>query len=504
MWPQAFLTISLFILFTGVQAESSKSILDFGAKGDGKNLCTEAIQAAINAVHNDGGGTVVVPSGYFLTGTIQLKSNVNLHLKKNAWLVGSTNIEDYYSLSKTTATYQWPSLIVANNASHVSITGKGNIDGQGKELALNIDDKFYAGQLDSSLYQLKEKRPVAHVRPMLLQFVNCLYVGIKDVNLYNASSWVQTYDLCKFVSIDGIKVMSTSYWNNDGIDIVDCHNVRISNCFVNSSDDGICLKSYKRRNNEVAINDSITITNCIVRSSASAVKLGTSSYGGFKNIDISDIKVYDTYRSAIAIESWENGIVENVKVKNVRSWNTGNAIFIRLGSRHGFDQTSPGSIKNVQISNVKATVPYRQPDWAYELRGPALPFFHNIFPASIVGLEDLPVEEIMLEDIKLTYPGGGNAAYANAPIDRLNEIPENASDYPEFSMFGELPAWGLYVRHASGITMRNIRLKAKNPDYRYPVVFDDVKNSKIEALVVKGERKKKDIILNNSDVPKQN
>lgn len=496
------LTVYILFIFTGVHAEKTISILDYGAIGDGKKLCTKEIQAAIDAVHDDGGGTVIVPSGYFLTGTVRLKSNVNLHLKRNAWLVGSTNDSNYYGLSKTTATYQWKSLIIALNATHISITGKGNIDGQGKELALNIDDKFYAGKLDSSLYQMKERRPVAHVRPMLLQFISCQYVGVKDVNLYNASSWVQTYDLCQHVSIDGVKVMSTSYWNNDGIDIIDCQNVNVSNCFINSSDDGICLKSYKRRNGAYSINDSIAIKNCVVRSSASAVKLGTSSYGGFKNIKITNIKVYDTYRSAIAIESWENGVIENVSVNNVRAWNTGNAIFIRLGSRHGFEKTTPGSIKNVQIRNIRATVPYRQPDWDYELRGPALPFFHNIFPSSVVGIEGLPVTDILLENIKITYPGGGNAAYANAPIDRLNEVPENAADYPEFSMFGELPAWGLYVRHTSGITLRKVRIKAKNRDYRYPVVFDDVKNSKIESLKVRGERKKKDIILYNSDTPK--
>lgn len=470
------------------------NIIDYGAVPDGITTNTLAIQNAINSASADSNGNVIIPKGRFVTGTIELKSGVTLHLSKGAVLLGSVNILDYYFLSQTTATYHWKSLILAVAARDVKITGQGIIDGRGSQLALNIDSLFYSGQLDSSLYQLKEKRPVAHARPQLLQFVKCKNVTISNLTIKNAASWVQTYDLCHNVLIDKIRVESVAYWNNDGIDIIDCKKVRITNSYINSSDDGICLKSYKRKNDFLAICDSIYVSNCTIRSSASAVKLGTSSFGGFKNIVIENIKVYDTYRSAIALESWETGILENILVQNVKATNTGNAIFIRLGKRDKFNHLPMGTLKNVIIKNISASIPYRQPDFNYPLRGPILPYFHNIFPVSITGIPEGKVENVLLENIKITYPGNGLKIYAYSPITRLNEIPENEGDYPEFSMFGELPAWGIYVRHVDDLTMRNVKMKIKQPDYRPAMVFDDVSNLFLDNCKIKGDKKTETIV----------
>ena len=140
------------------------------------------------------------------------------------------------------------------------------------------------------------------------------------------------YDQCENIIIDSVRTDSDAYWNNDGIDIQDCKNVRITNCFVNSADDGICLKSQSPEH----YCDNIYIANCTVRSSASAIKFGTVSHGGFKNVTIENIKVYDTFRSAVAIECVDGGTLENVLVDNVQAVNTGNAIFIRLGKRNQY------------------------------------------------------------------------------------------------------------------------------------------------------------------------
>jgi polygalacturonase len=477
------------------------NIVDFGAIGDGETLNTVAFQKAIDKASTNGNGRIIVPKGRYLTGTINLKTGVELHITKHAVVLGSTEVTDYYAVSKTSATYNWKSLIIANRADNITISGEGTIDGQGKQLALNIDDLFYNGLLDSGLYQFKEKRPMAHARPQILQFVNCKNVKVCNITIRNAASWVQTYDLCYIVEIDNISVESVSYWNNDGIDIIDSRNVRITNSHINSSDDGICLKSYKRRNGSNAICDSIYIANCTVRSSASAVKLGTSSFGGFRNVIIENIKVYDTYRSAIALEMWESGILENILVQNVKAVNTGNAIFIRLGKRSVYNKLPTGSLRNVVIKNVKAFVPFAQPDYSYELRGPALPYFHNVFPISITGIPNKHVDNIRLENISVTYPGRGNQAYANSPIARLNDIPEQIGDYPEFSMFGELPAWGLYVRHTDNLSIKNLKVKIKNPDYRPAIVLDDVKKLKLDLITVKGDNKTTDIIYHNTVIP---
>ena len=465
------------------------NVLDYGATPDGKTHCTSNIQSAVNAANKNGGGRVVIPKGKFLSGSIILKSNVELHLQKEAVLLGSLNPDHYIKFN------WWKALVIASKQENISITGPGEINGQGREISLHLDSLFHAGKIDSFNYNFVEKRPMYRIRPQLIDFGNCKNVTVKNVFLRNAACWVQNYDKCENVIIDSVRVYSDAYWNNDGLDISDCKNVRVTNSIFNSADDGICLKSHSDKH----FCDNIYIANCIVRSSASAIKFGTKSEGGFKNVTIEHIKVYDTFRSAIAIESVDGGFLEDVLINDVVAKNTGNAIFIRLGNRKRKRTEGAGTLKNVTIKNVKVEVAFKRPDYGYDIRGPELPFFHNIFPSSITGLPGHPVENVFLENIEIIYPGRGNKGLAYVPLSRLDAIPEQEAMYPEFSMFGELPAWGFYVRHMDGLTMKNIKLSISSPDYRRAFVFDDVKNLDIKSLTIEGEKKQKHIILNNTE-----
>ncbi len=479
-----FLWLPLLFLTASLLPAQDFDIQDYGAVGDGVTMNTVAIQQAIDAAHDAGGGRVVVPKGRFLSGTILLKSNVELHLEKKATLLGSTDPGDYLKLNR------WMGLVMADGETNIGISGKGTLDGQGAALALHVDSLFYDGHIDSSQYELKNRRPIAPLRPQIIEFVDCKEVRVTDVTIRNAASWVQSYDLCVGLVIDGITVDSDAYWNNDGIDVTDSKNVRIVNCDINASDDGICLKSY--RIDRVNLCDSVYIGHCRVRSSASAVKFGTASYNGFRNVVVEDIKVYDTFRSAIALEVVDGGLLENVVVDGIKAKNTGNAIFIRLGEKNR--KYPVGTLRNVVIRNVEVDVPAGIPDEDYAIRGPALPFFHNVFPSSIVGIPGHQVENVVLENITINYPGGGNKAYAYASLSRLDQIPEKEHDYPEFSMFGELPAWGFYVRHANGIVFRNVTLKIRKKDYRPAFVFDDVQGLTMENWRVVGDEKEKKVV----------
>ncbi|HAP02130.1 MAG TPA: glycoside hydrolase, partial [Bacteroidetes bacterium] len=266
-----FTILFFFLLFIqNILFAQDYNILNYGAKADGKIFNTQSIQSAIDAANKNGGGRVIIPEGIFLTGSIILKSNVELHLEEKAVLLGSTKRDDYKKLNR------WRALILADNQNNISITGKGKIDGQGRRLALNIDSLFYIGQLDSASYNFADKRPSHLVRPQLIEFVQCKNIVVKNISLCNAACWVQTYDQCSNILLDSVTVNSDAYWNNDGIDIQDCHNARITNCTINSADDGICLKSQSTEH----YCDSIYISNCSVRSSASAIKFGTVSHGG--------------------------------------------------------------------------------------------------------------------------------------------------------------------------------------------------------------------------------
>lgn len=482
-----FIISIYFVVIASTLSAKEFNILDYGAVADGKTLNTTFIQATIDAAYKIGGGTVHIPKGKFLTGSIQLKSNVILNLSKDAELIGSINPDDYFQLKR------WKALIIADSETNISIIGPGKIDGQGRALALAIDALFYEGKMDSSDYHFAHNRPREYMRPQLIEFVNCKNVTIKNITLLNGASWLQTYERCTNVSIENITVRSDAFWNNDGLDIVDCKNVRITNCDINSADDGICLKSASPE----FICDSIYISNCKIRSSASAIKFGTVSHGGFRNVHIENIQVYDTYRSALAIECVDGGVLENIFVNHINAINTGNAIFIKLGDR---TKRGDGSVlRNIEIKNMIVEIASHRPDSEYEIIAPDVSFPHNIFPSSITGMPGNKVENILLENIEIKYPGKGNNALANLPISRLNDVPENGSSYPEYTMFGELPAWAFYIRHVQGIQIRNVKVSIENADYRPAFVFDDVQNLLIENLKITGDEKQQQIILHHTE-----
>jgi len=496
-----FITLLIHLFSFGFESNAQRLQKDFlitsyGAKSDEKTINTIAIQKAIDAAFKNKGGRVVFPKGNFLSGSIILKSNVTLYFEEGCVLLGSTNPKDYPNMifegrpdSPKKDDNSQMALIIAHKAKNIALKGKGTIDGQGLQLALNIDSLHHAGITVDPKYSLRRNRPSETMRPKLFRFSQCESIVIEGLKAGEASCWGLSFELCHNLVLNNLKIVNRSYWNNDGIDITDCKNVRVTNCDIDAADDGICLKSYYPG----FYNDSVYIANNTIRSSASAVKFGSASFGGFKNVIIKDVKVYDTFRSAIAIESVDGAFIENIDVSNINAVNTGNAVFIRLGNRTG---DKPGSIRNVSIKNIKIQVPFDRPDINYDLRGPEVDFFHNPFPSSIVGLKGHNIENVVLENIEINYPGRSSKGMAYIPLNRLHQVPEAAQDYPEFSMFGELPAYGFYVRHANGISLKNIKLTLDDADFRPAFVFDDVQNINMQDINFP-EAKQKQIVLKN-------
>jgi len=181
------------------------NIEKYGAVGNGTTMNTTAIQKAIDAASANGGGKVIVPKGTFLTGTIRLKSNVDLSLDRGAVLLGSTSLSDYEKNDR------WYALILTDKQSNIAVTGYGTIDGQGKTLALNIKKMVQDGKIDDPL---KLNRPDEKFRPQLIEIQKSDRVKIQHVTLKNSSCWVETYNKCTNLEIDSIQVQSTAYWRN--------------------------------------------------------------------------------------------------------------------------------------------------------------------------------------------------------------------------------------------------------------------------------------------------
>lgn len=503
----------LYILFitNSVNAQQTFNILNYGAVADGTTNNALAIQKAINAAVTSGGGKIIIPKGSFVTGVIQLESNIELFLQKGAVLLGSTNRLDYgYGSAKA--------LISATNVSNITISGKGTIDGRGLEVVKSLIPQLQNGVIEDKQFRIKA--PEERNRPKILAFVDCKNVSVTGITIKNSAAWVQEYLRCNKVLINKVTVLSNEYWNNDGIDINNSKNVTITNCYINVADDAICLKS---EGNKLDSCENIYIANCTLRSSASAFKMGTGSKGGFRNITVKNLKIFDTYRSAIAIEAVDGGFLENVSIKNVKATNTGNAIFIKLGHRNTDAKYS--TVKNIFISNINVTIPLSKPDKGYNMEGPtlkyppgfkpvkgmvqsvspynhsskdstAIPYLHNVFPSSITGLPGHYVENVKIENVKVTYFTVADKNVNEFQLQDFQKITEAEKSYPEFSMFGELPVWGFYVRHVNGLTMNNISMVMKGKDFRTTYLFNDVKDQSVNGIKSSGTDLKETIFYN--------
>lgn len=410
-------------------AQNASSLLPTALAGDGVTLNTRAIQAAIDGCAAAGGGTVLLPPGRFLTGTLHLREHVTLRLEPGAVLLGSKRLEDYPVLhdavSSYTSNYTERSLIRADGAAGIAITGAGAIDGNGPA---------FAGPYK--------------VRPYLMRFVGCRNVHISGITLRNPAMWTQHYLDCEDVLVEGIRVRSRRPGvNNDGIDVDSCRRVRIANCDIDAGDDAIVLKATTG----TPCRD-VVVTNCVLSTLCNAFKLGTESEGGFDNIVFSNTAIYDTQLAGIALETVDGGDLRRVSISNIVMRNTRYPIFLRLGNRaRPITSTAPrpgiASFAEVMIRGVIA--------------GASSPF-----GCLIAGLPGHPVQDVILEDIHFTTPGGG------ALLPASHSIPERPQAYPEAAMFGPLPASGIYCRHVRGLSLNRITLRTAAPDPR-PMLFAD-------------------------------
>jgi polygalacturonase len=301
-------------------------VRDFGAVGNGTTLETAALNRAADACADAGGGTVYVPPGRYLTGTVRLKSHVTLQVEAGAVLLGSENPGDYPTSASIWGDGEelMQPLIYATDAENVTVTGRGTIDGQGalwwKRVRLNNPRKFPPGPKTDE--DRAEAAKLSRGRPHLIRFVRCRDVVIEKVNLRNAAEWTVHPSLCESVRVDGVTIQSpaTNAHNTDGIDPECCRNVQILNCRIDTGDDCIALKSGT---NELGRklgrpDEDITISNCVMWHGHGGVSIGSEMSGGVRNVAISNCVFHGTL-GGIRIKSQRGrgGVVEGISVSNI-------------------------------------------------------------------------------------------------------------------------------------------------------------------------------------------
>jgi polygalacturonase len=442
-------------------------VRSYGAKGDGITDDTSAINQAIAAASDAGGGTVELGAGTYLAGSIHLKSDIALQLDPGSSIVASSDGTAYDAPEENswgdTLHYQdsghshfHDSLIWGEGLKNVSITGQGRIYGKG--LA----------------HDYLKQGPVRNVGNKAIALKNCLNVTLRDFTIEHGGWFGILATGVDNMTIDGLKIDT----NRDGMDIDCCHNVRVSNCSVNSpQDDGICLKSSFGLG-QFRSTENVTVSDCLVsgydegslldggrRHSAAdypeptgRIKFGTESNGGFQAVTITNC-VFECCRG-LALETVDGALLEDVTISNITMRRIfGAPIFMRIGSRmRGPDNTPIGVLRRVIISNVVADG---------VSGGQAI---------LIAGLKGHPIEDVTLDNIRIDFDGAGTAEQAE------RQVPELERGYPEPGNFGATSSWGLYARHAKNLSVHHVLLRPKAADLRNSVYLEDVDGAQFEHV----------------------
>ncbi len=487
--------------------EARVSVRAFGATGDGRTLDTDAVNRAIRAAAEAGGGIVDFPAGEYLCHSIRLRSRVTLHLGPGATIVAADPPPDGgaggYDPAEPNPWAQFQdfghshwhnSLIWGEDLDGIAITGPGRIYGRGLSrgngrMSLPVNVQVPAGPGAPLPDVLAADGPVSfrphpdlvpgpfgypNARDRLADGVgnkaialkSCRNVTLRDFAVLHGGHFAILATGVDNLTIDNLTIDT----NRDGMDIDACRNVRISNCSVNSPwDDGICLKSSHALG-EARVTENVTISNCLVSGydegtlldgtrqrrverrggAMGRIKLGTESGGGFRNVAIANC-VFDRSRG-LALEQVDGGVLEDVVISNLTMRDVPNApVFLRLGGRlRAPGATRPGVVRRVTIDGVNATGVARD---------------HGIF---IAGSPGHPIEDVLLSNIRIRFAGGGTAEAA------ARQVPEMESGYPEPHLFGILPSWGAFARHVANLEVRGLDLSTQDGDQRPAIVLDDV------------------------------
>ena len=475
IFPVSLLAASLLIGNTTAFAETVFNVRSFGAVGDGTNLDSPAIDRAIAAAAEGGGGTVLLPAGTYLSGSIHLRSNIHLLLDAGATILGAPQSLKAYDWTEPFPgvafqdgghCYFHNSLLWGEQLTNVFITGHGTINGGGLDRNPKILDTM-CGYNHFPVPNATNYPPV-RIGNKSIALKLCRNVVIRDLTIVHGGHFAILVTGCDNVTIDNVTIDT----NRDGMDLDCCRNTVVSNCRVNSpNDDGICPKSTYALG-ELRPTENLTIVNCQVsgfvegtlvdgtmkpaKNGYGRIKFGTESSGGFRNCTVANC----TFRSChgLALEEVDGGIMDNITINNLTMMDVRDyAIYITTGKRNRTPNLTTNSrARNILISNVIA-------DGVDKMSG-----------IQINGLPEQPLAGIRLENIRLTSRGGGSAT--NAAV----QLPELGTGYPEPKALGTVPAYGIFARHVRDLELANIRVDFMNTDLRPAAVFADIDGLEID------------------------
>ncbi len=444
------------------------NIRSYGAKGDKTTIDTAAVQAAIDACTNDGGGTVLVPAGTFTIGTVELKSNVTLHIVASGTLLGSGDGKQYHAVDAiplhgdTTLNDGNCALLFAVKAKNVTIEGPGTIDGQGAQFHPAVRGATPPSGIGGN------KRPY-HV--LLYQSEN---FSVRNISLLDCAYHSIRIIESQRIFLDSIYIHNRVNGNNDGFHFISAEQVRLSNCTVKSGDDACAMFGSCKY---------ITVTNCYFSTRWSVFRFGGGHAG---NIAISNCVLKEVYGCPMKFQGDPGSVFENISFSDLVLDDVTGPISISVGKgqRRSSDAALPAvlppvMVRNISFSNIQGTVNAHAPAQLSEgtLGVGSRP--GEIHSAIVLNaIDDAVLENISFSNVHLTFGGGGTAEEA-----ARRDVPKVFGEYFEL---GPIPAYGLYARNARGLTLQNVRFELSEPDLRPAVIFDHVEDAALYGLNVQG------------------
>ena len=401
---KAFLALALAAFSLGAgpaRAATILSIADHGAVGDGKTLNTLAIQDTINRCAGAGGGTVLVPGGVFVTGSIFLKQGVNLEIADGGVLRGSQNTNDYPWIHTRIGGFEmkWPAaLLNAQSLNNLSITGRGAIDGAGLS--------WWRRYWETRAQEPDGVDPHFKVpRPRLIHIFGCTNVTVSGLSLSNSPFWTLQLTYCDGVLTSNLTIRNP-HWpvhaaSSDGIDIDSSCNVIVDGCDVVNDDDGICLKSGRDADG-LRVNrptENVVIRNCRVGYSAAMVAFGSETSGGIRHVRISNCRADDDCSSVVRFKSrmGRGGVVEDILYENIKADNV-RSIFSFNMDAHGTTWL-PEEFRALPPPD-KGTPVFR------DITVRSLTAHHVGKVGGIVGLPEIPIRNMTLEKVEIEAEDG--------------------------------------------------------------------------------------------------
>ena len=471
----ALLTVLLLAPLISLHAAEPKvfDVTAHGAKGDGTTMNTQAIQQAVDACHDAGGGVVSVPKGVFLTGSLRLKSGVILRVEKDAILRGSTNIADYavetaelhwnqFSIFKTFNVQYRPALIYAEDAEQIGLEGSGVIDGQGRE---------------KGVFPNKDDAQRRH--PILIRFEQCRDVKLTGLTLIDPGMVTTFFVRSTDIQIERVTVRSrTSAAFGNAFVFAGSRRVRIKDCDADCKDDCITFMNF----HPDWPNEDIDISGCRLTTNWCAIRIGCESFGATRRLSMRDCTFTDC-QGGIKIESAGGQTHEDLSFSNIEMTKVCQPIMVLASrfamSKHHQTRRPPiGHIRNVRFEHIKAVV---GDGGVLRSKREWLPPFKR-FCMAVVSGPGSRIENISFSDIDITFPGGGTAEQASR-LD-VGELLE-AFDYLKWAVpfDTDLPASALYLRHVKGVRLENVRFAVEKPDARAFIAGDDVQDLTLQGVV---------------------